>query len=164
MALTGSGPGSAEPDRRDWRFFRQPHYLQSRGRIVLEEELPDVLAALVAAGALRFDPLRLMPPGIVDRTPRDGDERFKTVTARRAVLEQVLARAADAEPGLEVRRGVSVRELVARPNDEHTARHRRADGFGGAVPGRPRCGRDGPALTPPSLARGRGRSAGLRGG
>lgn len=97
--------------------FRQPHYLQSRGRIVLEEELPDVLAALVAAGALRFDPLRLMPPGIVDRTPRDGDERFKTVTARRAVLEQVLARAADAEPGLEVRRGVSVRELVARPNN-----------------------------------------------
>ena len=119
-----SAPVPPSPDQSWERWsrdgvtqFRQPHYLQSRGRIVLEEELPDVLAALVAAGALRFDPLRLMPPGIMDRTPRDGDERFKTVTARRAVLEQVFALAADDEPGLEVRRGVSVRELVTRPND-----------------------------------------------
>lgn len=26
--------------------FRQPHYLQSRGRIMLEEELPDIFGAL----------------------------------------------------------------------------------------------------------------------
>ena len=51
--------------------FRQPHYLQSRGRIVLEEELPDVLDALEAAGGLRFDPLCLMPPTITDRSPRE---------------------------------------------------------------------------------------------
>src|SRR5271167_1202334 len=63
--------------------FRQPHYLQSRGRVVLAEELPDVVVALEAAGGLRFDPLCLMPPRITDRTPRDGDERFKTITARR---------------------------------------------------------------------------------
>ncbi len=94
--------------------FRQPHYLQSRGRIVLEEELPDVLAELAGAGGLRFDPLGLMPPSVIDRTPRNGDERFKTITARRAVLEQVLARATASEPGIQVRRGVSVRELVAR--------------------------------------------------
>lgn len=97
--------------------FRQPHYLQSRGRIILEQELPDVLAALAAAGGLPFDPLSLMPPSITDRTPRDGDERFKTVTARRPVLEQVLARAADAERDLEIRRGASVRELIARPRN-----------------------------------------------
>jgi 2-polyprenyl-6-methoxyphenol hydroxylase-like FAD-dependent oxidoreductase len=92
--------------------FRQPHYLQSRGRIVLEEELPDVVLALEAAGGLRFDPLRLMPPTIIDRSPRDGDERFKTVTARRPVLEQVLSGAADAEPGLQIHRGARVRGLV----------------------------------------------------
>jgi len=92
--------------------FRQPHYLQSLGRIVLEEELPDVLQALQAAGGLRFDPLCLMPPTITDRSPRDGDERFKTVTARRPVLEQVLSSAADAEPGLQVHRGVSVQGVV----------------------------------------------------
>ena len=97
--------------------FRQPHYLQSGGRLVLEEELPDVLAALVSTGGRRFDPLRLMPPPITDRAPRAGDERFATVTARRPVLEQVLSRAADAESGLEVRRGVSVRELVVRADN-----------------------------------------------
>jgi 2-polyprenyl-6-methoxyphenol hydroxylase-like FAD-dependent oxidoreductase len=92
--------------------FRQPHYLQSRGRIVLEEELPDVLVALETAGGARFDPLCLMPPTVTDRSPRDGDERFKTVTARRPVLEQVLSRAAEAEPGLQIHRGVSVQGLV----------------------------------------------------
>ncbi len=30
--------------------FRQPHYLQPRGRMLLEEELPDVAAALADAG------------------------------------------------------------------------------------------------------------------
>jgi 2-polyprenyl-6-methoxyphenol hydroxylase-like FAD-dependent oxidoreductase len=96
--------------------FRQPHFLQSRGRIVLEDELPDVLFALEGAGGLRFDPLCLMPPLITDRAPREGDERFKTLTARRPVLEQVLSRAADAEPGLRIRRGVSVQGLVV---DQH---------------------------------------------
>ena len=94
--------------------FRQPHYLHSRGRIVLEEELPEVVMALDAAGGLRFDPLSLMPPLITDRTPRIGDERFKTVTGRRPVLEQLMGAAGDAEPGLEIRRGISVRELVMR--------------------------------------------------
>jgi 2-polyprenyl-6-methoxyphenol hydroxylase-like FAD-dependent oxidoreductase len=101
-------------DRAGVAQFRQPHFLLSRGRIVLEQELPDLLVALEAAGGLRFDALCLMPPAITDRTPRDGDERFKTSTARRPLLEQVLSGAADAEPGLHVRRGVSVRELVAR--------------------------------------------------
>ena len=94
--------------------FRQPHYLQSGGRRVLEEELPDVLAALAAAGGRRFDPLCLMPPSITDRRPRDGDDRFATLTARRPVFEQVLSHAADAEPGLKVHRGVSVRKLTVR--------------------------------------------------
>ena len=37
--------------------FRQAHYLQPRGRQVLDAELPDVTRALEAAGALRFDPI-----------------------------------------------------------------------------------------------------------
>lgn len=110
-------PGSPQEAWERWTRdgvtqFRQPHYLHSRGRIVLEEELPEVVAALDAAGGLRFDPLSLMPPLITDRTPRLEDERFKTVTARRPVLEQVMGAAGDAEPGLEIRRGVSVREPV----------------------------------------------------
>lgn len=92
--------------------FRQPHYLHPRTRIVLEESLPDVVTALEAAGAARFSVLGLMPPTITDRSPREGDDRFETVTARRPVVELVLARAAAAEPGLEIRGGVAVVGLV----------------------------------------------------
>jgi 2-polyprenyl-6-methoxyphenol hydroxylase-like FAD-dependent oxidoreductase len=53
-----------------------------------------------------------MPPSITDRTPRDGDDRFRTVNARRPAFEQVLGRIADTEPGLEIRRGVAVAELI----------------------------------------------------
>jgi 2-polyprenyl-6-methoxyphenol hydroxylase-like FAD-dependent oxidoreductase len=94
--------------------FRQAHFLQPGGRAVLETVLPDVAAALVAAGATRFDALCTMPPTIADRAPREGDERFVTVTARRPALEQVLGRAAQAEPGLEIRRGIGVRALKSR--------------------------------------------------
>jgi 2-polyprenyl-6-methoxyphenol hydroxylase-like FAD-dependent oxidoreductase len=79
--------------------FRQAHYLQPRGRAILESELPDVFDALAAAGAIRFDVLSIMPPTIADRGPRDGDERFVTLTARRPVLEHVLARTAAEQAG-----------------------------------------------------------------
>jgi 2-polyprenyl-6-methoxyphenol hydroxylase-like FAD-dependent oxidoreductase len=97
--------------------FRQPHFLLPRGRMLLEEMLPDVTAALEDAGGLRFDLLSLMPPSITDRTPRDGDDRFRTLTARRPVLEQVLGHATHAEPGLEIHHGVHVNELFVRRYD-----------------------------------------------
>ena len=37
--------------------FRQAHYMQPRGRQVLDANYPDVRQALADAGALRFDPL-----------------------------------------------------------------------------------------------------------
>lgn len=97
--------------------FRQAHYLTARGREVLEESLPDVLAGLEAAGGLRFDALALMPPSITDRSPRDGDDRLRTVNARRPAVEQVLARVAEAEPGLVIRRGTTVNRLVVSSYD-----------------------------------------------
>ena len=92
-------PGSADEAWARWERdgvvqFHQPHFLLPRGRMLLEEMLPDVAAAIDDAGGLRFDLLSLMPPSIADRTPRDGDERFRTLTARRPVLEHVLGRAA----------------------------------------------------------------------
>jgi 2-polyprenyl-6-methoxyphenol hydroxylase-like FAD-dependent oxidoreductase len=92
--------------------FHQAHFMQARARLVLDTELPDVRDALVAAGARRMNPLHeLMPPSIADRRPRPGDHRFETLAVRRAVLEQVLGRAADSEPGLRVFRGVAVAGL-----------------------------------------------------
>src|SRR4051794_30363880 len=97
--------------------FRQAHYLQPLGRQVLDAELPDVRRALQDAGALRFNPLDAMPPSVTDRAPRPGDERFVTWTARRALVEQVIARAADAQAGLEIRRGVTATALDTRRSD-----------------------------------------------
>jgi len=92
--------------------FRMAHFLQPAGRAVLEEALPDVLQALASAGAARLDLLGLMPPNLADGGPRAGDERFVTYATRRSTFEQVLGKAAEAQPGLEVRRGTAVKELT----------------------------------------------------
>jgi 2-polyprenyl-6-methoxyphenol hydroxylase-like FAD-dependent oxidoreductase len=94
--------------------FRQAHFIQARSRQVLAAQLPDVLDALEAAGALRLDPLARLPESIADREPRPGDERLVTTTARRPTLEHVFARAAEEQPGLDVQRGVAVGALEAR--------------------------------------------------
>ena len=98
--------------------FRQAHYLHARGRHVLEAELPDVRDALVEAGAARVDWTKMLPPTIVDREPRPGDDRLATLTARRPTIEHALARAADAQAGLTVRRGVAAARLEARVRGE----------------------------------------------
>ena len=116
-------PADPEAAWERWRRdgvvqFRQAHYLQPLGRQVLETELPDVLEGFAAAGAYHFDPIaEALPATITDRAPRPGDERFRTYTARRSTLEWVVARAAEAEPGVEIRRGVGVSALETRRTD-----------------------------------------------
>jgi 2-polyprenyl-6-methoxyphenol hydroxylase-like FAD-dependent oxidoreductase len=118
----GPVPNSLEEAWESWERggvaqFRQAHYLQARGRLVLDEALPDITEALLLAGAAVVDPLRRLPPSIEDRSPRPGDDRLTTITGRRAVLELLIARAAEEQPGLDVRRGVGVRELTTRRLD-----------------------------------------------
>lgn len=90
-------------NRRGVAQFRQPHYLHPGGCHVLDALLPEVKEAVVAAGGTRFDVLGLMPPGITDRAPREGDDKFVTVTGRRPVLE--FAVAAAARRCVDIRRG-----------------------------------------------------------
>ena len=103
-----------------------------RTRHVLEAELPDVADALVADGARRFDPLTTLPPSITDRAARPGDDRFVTLTARRPPFERAFARAAEDEPGVEVRRGVGVDGVLPGPSAGdgvlHVAGVRTSDG------------------------------------
>jgi hypothetical protein len=73
----------------------------------MAEEMPDALDALVSVGGLRVNSLGLLPESI--RGPmRDGDDRFDTVTARRPVIEAVVADVASRTPGITIRRGVAV--------------------------------------------------------
>jgi 2-polyprenyl-6-methoxyphenol hydroxylase-like FAD-dependent oxidoreductase len=121
-------PGSLDEaweswERRGVAQFRQPHYVHARTRQVLDAELPDVCTALAADGARRYDPLSALPPSITDRTGRPGDERFVTLTARRTTFERVVARAAEAEPGVEVRRGVGVDGVLTGPSAANGVPH-----------------------------------------
>jgi 2-polyprenyl-6-methoxyphenol hydroxylase-like FAD-dependent oxidoreductase len=103
-------------ERRGCSQFRLPHYLLPRFRHLLEIELPDVAAALSAAGATRYDVVAALPTH-VSGGRREGDDRYVALTARRPVLEAVVARAAAAEPGVQVRRGCAVRTLLTGRSD-----------------------------------------------
>jgi 2-polyprenyl-6-methoxyphenol hydroxylase-like FAD-dependent oxidoreductase len=91
--------------------FHQPHNLFSRARLVLDEELPGLVDGLVEAGCVWVDPIAMAPPSL-DKTPQEGDDRFRFVTGRRPVMEAVLAQAAAEEEGVDVRRGVSGARLL----------------------------------------------------
>ena len=97
--------------------FRQAHYLTARGHEVLSAELPDVCAALEAAGASRFEPLR---PMATDRATAhhgpatSGLSRWRPAARR---WSRSWRRSARDEPGLEIRRGTPVRGLAMRSYD-----------------------------------------------
>ncbi len=112
--VPSSGPEAwAEWDRRGVAQFHQAHWLHAGGRQLLDSHLPEVAAALVAAGGLRFDQL-ILPSSITDRAPRPGDERFVTLTGRRAVMEYAFA--CVAAKTVDVRRGEQVAELLTGPS------------------------------------------------
>ena len=97
--------------RRGVSQFRQLHYFQPRFRAIVEGELPEVAEALDRAGALRFNPVRAAPAAL-SAGGCPGDEAFTALTARRPVVESVLARVAADAPGITVRRGTAVTRLI----------------------------------------------------
>ena len=101
-------------ERRGVNQFRQLHYFLPPFRILLEAELPRVSQALDAAGALRYGALAEAPAEAIGGH-REGDDAFESLTARRPVVEAVVAREAAATSGLAVRRGMAVAGLRAEP-------------------------------------------------
>lgn len=93
--------------------FRQPHFLQPGGFGILDTRLPGAADALRKAGSA-FNHLSMMPDTITDRTPREGDERFNCVAARRPVLEHAIAEFAAQR--LDIRRGAGVIGLLSGPS------------------------------------------------
>jgi 2-polyprenyl-6-methoxyphenol hydroxylase-like FAD-dependent oxidoreductase len=98
-------------ERRGVSQFRLPHLFVSRFRAELERELPRAAKALDDAGALRFNPLTLLPPHLAGEH-RDGDGDYEMLTGRRPVMEAAIASVAESTPGVTLRRGVSVAGLV----------------------------------------------------
>ena len=106
---TVSSLGAPEAERRGIPHYLQPHAFLPRGRRLLADWAPDVLEALVEAGADPQDlALKLSGP----RQP--GDEDLVYLWVRRPVIEWALRRAADAEPAVEIRGGVTVGGLLTR--------------------------------------------------
>ena len=91
--------------------FRNPHFMLPRWHALMRADQPEVLDELRAAGGTAMNLAALLPPELRGGARAD-DHRFDTVTARRPVLEAVLAAAAARTPGLVLRRGAAVAGLV----------------------------------------------------
>jgi 2-polyprenyl-6-methoxyphenol hydroxylase-like FAD-dependent oxidoreductase len=101
-------------ERRGVNQFRLLHYFLPRFRALLETELPEVLKALIGAGAFRSNIVGDAPDSLTGGR-RDGDGQYEVVTGRRPVVESVLATAAAETPGVTIRRGVAVAGLLTGP-------------------------------------------------
>jgi 2-polyprenyl-6-methoxyphenol hydroxylase-like FAD-dependent oxidoreductase len=91
--------------------FRVGHYMLARWRVLVEQELPEVLEELERLGGLRIGPLDVLPHSVTGGR-RAADQDLRGFAARRPVLEGALAAVASRTPGLVIRRGQKVEELV----------------------------------------------------
>lgn len=129
--VPSSGPTAWQGwERHGVAQFRQPHWLLPRGGALLESHLPAVADALRAEGGLTLNMLYPPPIPIADMAAQSGDERFMILTGRRPVIEQAVAGVA--EKVADIRRGVTVAELLTGPSSipgvPHVAGVRTTDG------------------------------------
>jgi 2-polyprenyl-6-methoxyphenol hydroxylase-like FAD-dependent oxidoreductase len=112
--------------------FRMGHAFLGGFRAVVDAELPAVSRALQEAGGLRLNFIRDVVPARMSGGWQDGDDRYEWLTGRRVLVEAVLATAAAATPGVEIRRGVAVAGLIsgasARTGVPHVTGVRTKDG------------------------------------
>src|SRR6478752_2050533 len=107
VPATESPDGAFEVQRDGIPHFLQPHAFLPRGRRVLRELAPDVLDALMSAGADTQDLSEML-----SSPPEAGDEDLVYLWVRRPVIEWALRRAAVTEPGVELRAGAQVSGLL----------------------------------------------------
>ena len=98
-------------ERKGVNQFRLLHMFLPRFRQIASVELPEVIAGMDAAGALRINSLVDAPVELTGG-PRPGDEELEAVTARRPVAESVVASVAQATPGVTIRRGVAIQGVL----------------------------------------------------
>jgi len=91
--------------------FRHPHLMLPRWYRIVRNELPDLPGLLLGAGARPMNLLHLQATAVTHGW-QPGDDELDTIAARRPVLEACLARLAEHERGVSVRRGARVTGLV----------------------------------------------------
>jgi 2-polyprenyl-6-methoxyphenol hydroxylase-like FAD-dependent oxidoreductase len=105
--LADSPEAAFEVSRRGAPQAHQGHGFLARFTVVLRERFPDLLDALLEAGAHSLPLTRDLGE------PMPGDEDLAILALRRTTLEWVLRRAALAEPHVELRNDVAVAGVVA---------------------------------------------------
>lgn len=99
-----------EWDRPAVGQFRQPHNFLGLGRVILRDELPDVYAALLDAGAGEIH-----QDAFLGDAPREaGDEDLATITCRRPVIDAVLRSAVTQQRGVDFARNAARGLVVER--------------------------------------------------
>jgi 2-polyprenyl-6-methoxyphenol hydroxylase-like FAD-dependent oxidoreductase len=99
VTVLEADPAAPVPPERSWADwdragvaqFRQPHNVFARFRQVCDAELPGLTGRLAAAGGTWVNYLDRLPPTMADRGARAGDAAAAAVTARRPVIESVIA-------------------------------------------------------------------------
>jgi 2-polyprenyl-6-methoxyphenol hydroxylase-like FAD-dependent oxidoreductase len=91
----------------------QPHVILPRCRELLLEHLPDLYCHLLAAGALEAPIRSQMPPSLIDKSARPGDERLTCLMTRRSTLDWSLRRAIANQDGVQGLYGARATGLMA---------------------------------------------------
>jgi 2-polyprenyl-6-methoxyphenol hydroxylase-like FAD-dependent oxidoreductase len=94
---------------------RHSHAFLARLRNLLRDRAPDVLDALLRAGATEIPFTEHLPPTLTDQSARPGDADLVAIACRRTTFEWVLRRLVLDEPGVELGHGAAASSLDARP-------------------------------------------------
>ena len=109
--LPGDADAAFDWDRPGAPQVRHSHAFLALLRNLLRDDYPDVLDALLDAGATELRFCDDMPPEIDDRSPRPGDDDLVALACRRTTFEWVLRRKVLESPLVELRDGTVVSGL-----------------------------------------------------
>lgn len=117
-----AGDAFSQWERPGVRQFRLGHLFLPRFYFELRKELPEIAVALEEAGATKIDFIEDIPESITGGH-QPGDDRFTSITGRRPMIEAAIAAAVEDMPGIQIRRGEAVAELLTDPakNDSEGA-------------------------------------------
>ena len=117
-------PGGADAAFDEWQRrgvsqLRQSHAFLARLRNIIRDEHPALLAELLAAGCREIAFADMLPPALRARyVAEPGDADLTILTSRRTTLELVIRRYVARLPGVTIRSGVKVRDLIQQRNAE----------------------------------------------